>query len=163
MTTHRHPFSIRLPGWQRWSTYLVLIAVAGSGIAWSLLHDVLQLGWMLTEHRLLVLHGVTAAATLVLVGGLMPLHIRLAWRVQRNLTTGVVCVAAMSTLALTGLLLYYGGEDWREVIRWSHIGIGLAAALAVPLHVWRGRRLAAVQAELATERTMADRVRRFTA
>lgn len=163
MTTHRHPFSIRLPGWQRWSTYLVLIVVAGSGIAWSLLHDLLQLGWMLAERRLLIAHGVAAAATLVLVGGLLPLHIRLAWRVRRNLTTGVACVAAVGALALSGLLLYYGGEDWREVTRWSHIGIGLAAALAVPLHVWRGRRLAAAPAELAAERTVADRVRRFPA
>ncbi|RTL45513.1 MAG: hypothetical protein EKK53_06265 [Burkholderiales bacterium] len=163
MTTHRHPFSIRLPGWQRWCTYLVLIAVAASGIAWSLFHDVLQLGWMLAERRLLVLHGVMAAATLVLVGGLMPLHIRLAWRVRRNQTTGVICVAAMSTLSLSGLMLYYGGEDWRDVIRWSHIGIGLATALAVPLHVWRGRRLAAIQADLAGERSPADSVRRFTA
>ena len=139
MTTH-HMFSIRLPKAQRWMTYLVLVAVAISGVVWWLLHDVLQWGWMLAEHRLLIFHGIAAAATLVIVGGLLPLHIRLAWRIQRNLSSGIAVLAVMTLLAATGLLLYYGGEDWRDWVRWAHIGAGLIAALAFPAHVWRGRR-----------------------
>ncbi|WP_424196726.1 hypothetical protein ACMYR3_16835 (plasmid) [Ampullimonas aquatilis] len=139
MTTHQM-FSIRLPKAQRWMTYLALIAVVISGIVWWLLHDVLQWGWILAERRLLISHGIAAAATLVIVGGLLPLHIRLAWRIRRNLSSGLAALAIMTLLAATGLLLYYGGEDWRDWVRWAHIGAGLIAALVIPVHVWLGRR-----------------------
>lgn len=139
MTTH-HMFSIRLPKAQRWLTYLALVAVAISGVVWWLSHDLLQWGWMLAERRLLISHGIAAAATLVIVGGLLPLHIRLAWRIRRNLSSGIATLAVMTLLAATGLLLYYGGEDWRNWVRWAHIGTGLIAALAIPVHVWLGRR-----------------------
>lgn len=139
MTTH-HMFSIRLPKAQRWTTYLALVAVAISGIAWWFLHDVLQWGWMLAERRLLISHGIAAAATLVIVGGLLPLHIHLAWRVRRNLSSGIAALAIMTLLAVTGSLLYYGSQDWRDWVRWVHIGAGLIAALIIPTHVWLGRR-----------------------
>ncbi|WP_293595757.1 MULTISPECIES: hypothetical protein [unclassified Polaromonas] len=133
-------FSIRLPKAQRWATYLALIVVAASGLIWSLLHDVLQWGWMLAERRLLTVHGVAAAIALVIVGGLLPLHIRLAWRVKRNLASGLVALSLMALLGATGMLLYYGGEEWRDWVRWGHIGVGTVACLAIPAHIWLGRR-----------------------
>lgn len=162
MTTHHHLFSIRLPGRQRWATYLGLIALAGSGIAWTVLHDLLHLGWMLAEHRLLVLHGVAAAVSLVVVGGLLPLHVRLAWRVRRNLWSGVVTMATMSALAVTGLLLYYGTEEFRDWTRWTHIGVGLAGSLLIPMHVWLGRRRNSKQAGQMAEPAARADVQRFT-
>lgn len=143
MTTRHHLFSIRLPAVQRWGTYVTLAMVAVSGIAWTLFHDVLALGWMLTERRLLMVHGVAAAFVLIVVGGLLPLHIRLAWRVRRNLVTGLVTLGAMALLGATGLLLYYGSEEWRDAVRWGHIGVGVLATVAVPLHIVFGRRQAA--------------------
>lgn len=92
MSTHP-ALSNRLPKAQRWSTYATLIAVALSGIAWWLLHDVLRSGWTLAERRLLISHGVAAAAALVVVGALLPLHVRLAWRIRRNLRFGHRCSA----------------------------------------------------------------------
>jgi len=142
MTTHHH-LSIRLPKLQRWATYFTLATVAASGLVWSLLHDALQAGWMQAEHRLLVTHGITAAASLVIVGGLLPLHIRLAWRVRRNLASGIVALSVIALLAATGLLLYYGAEEWRDGVRWMHIGGGIVASLAIPVHVWLGKRRAA--------------------
>lgn len=139
MSTHP-ALSNRLPKAQRWSTYATLIAVALSGIAWWLLHDVLRSGWTLAERRLLITHGVAAAAALVVVGALLPLHVRLAWRIRRNLASGIVALLIMTVLAATGLLLYYGSEEWRQWARWAHIGAGLLAALAVPAHAWLGRR-----------------------
>ena len=110
-----------------------------SGALWWLLHDLLQWGWILTERRLLVTHGVAAAATLVVVGGLLPLHIRLAWRTRRNLISGFLTFLLMASLGLSGLLLYYSGEDWRDWVRWAHIGAGLIGSLAVPIHIWFGK------------------------
>ena len=138
--TTSHVFSIRLPRFQRWATYGTLAVVATSGLAWFALHDGFQSGWSVAEHRLLVVHGVVAALSLIVLGGLLPLHIRLAWRTRRNVLTGIIALAVMGMLGLSGLLLYYGDEDWRDIVRWLHIGIGALGIIAVPLHVWLGRR-----------------------
>lgn len=132
--------SIRLPAAQRWATYTVLGVVGLSGLAWSLLHDVLQWGWMLSERRLLIAHGVAAAITFVVIGALLPLHIRLAFHVKRNLKSGAAALTLVAFLGTTGLLLYYSGEDWRDGVRWSHLVVGTIACLAIPAHVWLGRR-----------------------
>ena len=132
--------SIRLPAAQRWATYTIFTVVGLSGLAWSLLHDVLQWGWMLSERRLLIAHGVAAAIALVVIGALLPLHIRLAFHVKRNLKSGIAALSLIVFLGLTGLLLYYSGEDWRDVVRWSHFVVGTIACLAIPAHVWLGRR-----------------------
>lgn len=132
-------FSIRLPSTQRWLTYLVLVLVSLSGALWYLIHDWLQWGWMLTERRLLITHGVAAGIALVVVGGLLPLHIRLAWRTRRNLVSGLITLLLITLLAVSGLLLYYSGEDWRDGARWLHIGVGFIGILAMPAHVWLGR------------------------
>ena len=132
-------FSIRLPSMQRWVTYMTLVLVALSGVLWYLMHDLLQWGWMVTERRLLITHGVAAAISLIVVGGLLPLHIRLAWRTRRNLVSGLVTLLLMALLGVSGLLLYYSGEDWREGVRWLHLGVGLIGVLAMPAHVWVGR------------------------
>lgn len=132
--------NIRLPAAQRWATYTVLAVVGLSGLAWSLLHDVLQWGWMLSERRLLIAHGVAAAIALVVIGALLPLHIRLAFHVKRNLKSGIAALTLIAFLGTTGLLLYYSGEDWRDGVKWSHLVVGAIACLAIPAHVWLGRR-----------------------
>jgi hypothetical protein len=144
-------FSIRLPSMQRWVTYMTLVLVALSGVLWYLMHDLLQWGWMVTERRLLITHGVAAAISLIVVGGLLPLHIRLAWRARRNLVSGLVTLLLMALLGVSGLLLYYSGEDWREGVRWLHIGVGLIGVLAMPTHVWLGRYR---QVQMTAQRTL---------
>jgi hypothetical protein len=151
MTTPAPMFSIRLPSMQRWVTYMTLVLVALSGVLWYLMHDLLQWGWMVTERRLLITHGVAAAISLIVVGGLLPLHIRLAWRARRNLVSGLVTLLLMALLGVSGLLLYYSGEDWREGVRWLHIGVGLIGVLAMPAHVWLGRYR---QVQMTAQRTL---------
>lgn len=135
-----HIFSVHLPAFQRWATYGTLTLVAISGLAWLVLHDWLQWGWFTAERRLIVTHGVAAALSLTVIGGLLPLHIRLAWHTRRNLWSGVVTLSMMGMLGLSGLLLYYGNEESRDIVRWLHISIGVLAIIGVPLHVWVGKR-----------------------
>ena len=151
MTTSAPMFSIRLPDMQRWVNYMSLVLVALSGVLWYLMHDLLQWGWMVTERRLLITHGVAAAISLIVVGGLLPLHIRLAWRTRRNLVSGLVTLLLMALLGVSGLLLYYSGEDWREGVRWLHLGVGLIGVLAMPAHVWVGRYR---QVQMTAQRTL---------
>lgn len=144
-TTRPQLFSIRLPAFQRWATYGTLAVVAASGTAWLVVHDWMRLNWFAAEHRLLVTHGVAAGLALAVVGGLLPLHIRLAWRIRRNLWSGAFTLLIMGLLGLSGWFLYYGDEEWREITRWLHIAVGLLSCAVVPFHVWMGKRRAGKQ------------------
>lgn len=162
MTTHQHVFSIRLPKMQRWAIYGLFATVAISGVVWCALHDFLQWESGAVEHLLLTLHGVTAALSLVALGSVLPLHIRLAWRVQHRLKSGITALTLMILLGTTGLLLYYGSEEWREYARWTHLAVGVVAIVALPLHVWLGRRRR-TRAALAAPRADAVNTRRANA
>lgn len=61
-------------------------------------------------------------------------------------------VALLGTLCLSGLGLYYLGDEhlraWTSTAHWL---VGFAAAAALPIHIWRGRR--AVRRVAATVHT----------
>ncbi len=97
--------------------------------------------WSRMSASLLTLHGAAAMLMLVLFGSLMPFHVRVGWRRQRNRTTGTVMLAANAALIATAFGLYYAGaetvRDWASEL---HIGVGLALPALLALHVVRGRR-----------------------
>ena len=78
---------------------------------------------------------------LVVIGSLLPVHVRRGWHLRKNLLAG----CAMGTLALlliaSGYALYYfSGEEVRPWISAFHWVLGLGAPLALTWHVRRGRR-----------------------
>jgi len=80
-------------------------------------------------------------ATLVLVGSLLTAHVRFAWRANRNRLNGVVFIATLTFLTVTGYGLYYlGDERWRAFASWSHLIVGVLLPLLVLTHVLSGRR-----------------------
>ncbi len=86
------------------------------------------------------LHGAAAMVLLFLLGTLLSSHMDSAWRIRRNLKTGIAFVSFNSILILTGYALYYfGGETTRPVISKLHWIVGLGAPIIVGIHVWRGR------------------------
>jgi cyanate permease len=90
---------------------------------------------------MLMLHGGGAMATLMLLGALVPLHVRRAWRSGRNRRTGPMMVAVNAVLIATAFGLYYDGSDTlRPWISDLHTVVGIALPLALLVHVWRGRR-----------------------
>jgi hypothetical protein len=98
--------------------------------------------WQMTAAYLLMLHGGAAMITLMLLGALVPLHIRLAWRSRRNRVAGTAMVTANAVLVATSFGLYYAGS---EVLRpWMsniHIGFGLCLPVLFVVHVLVGRRV----------------------
>lgn len=118
-----------------------------TGVGWWLLHDFVQVE---TEfgprgHPLetwsLKLHGLAALVSLVVIGSLIPLHIRRGWHARRNRLHGGILVAAIFLLTLTGYGLYYsGGETLREISSWSHRVLGLLLPAIIALHIRAGRR-----------------------
>ena len=51
-------------------------------------------------------HGAAAMLVLVLIGTLLPMHVKFAWRARRNLRTGLSILGVFGFLVLTGYALY---------------------------------------------------------
>lgn len=147
MKTDKPRFTGRLARWHEISIYLSFASLLVSGLAWLVLHNYVQVeGPFGPEHHpaepwLLRFHGVATYFFLVLVGALLPLHIRLAWSARRNLTTGLATATAMILLAISGIGLYYlSGEKvraWTSILHW---GVGILAMAVLTWHAVLGRR-----------------------
>ena len=133
---------IKLHPIQKYCTYIGFIAVAVSGVWWSFLHDLIASKASDLMHNLLVIHGAFAFVSMMLVGALMPQHIRMAWHAKRNRMSGGVMTAIVLIIIVSGFGLYYAGEDYRDLVKWVHLGLGLLSIAALLLHIWFGRRSA---------------------
>ena len=131
---------IRLHPWLYRSLLAVLGGVALSGCLW-LFQDVSVLSEGDPAPRWLAqAHGAFALFSLVVVGALLPQHVRFAWAARRNRRVGLPLLVLMGLLGLSGYGLYYGPQDWHGLVMWTHAGVGLAAMLALPAHVFIGWR-----------------------
>ena len=131
---------MRLGLWQKTAVYLTFVAVGLSGFAWFVLHDFIDEEPGELARWLLILHGVSAFAALMVFGSLFPRHMRLGWLNRRNVVSGGFTALIMTALIVTALLLYYGGEEVRWISRWTHIVVGSLGFTIIPLHVVLGRR-----------------------
>src|SRR5262245_66570287 len=97
--------------------------------------------WQMTAAYMLMVHGGTAMAALMLLGALIPLHTRLGWRMKRNRITGSLMASCNAVLILTAFGLYYLGSDtprwWASSV---HIGAGFFLPILFCVHVFVGRR-----------------------
>jgi hypothetical protein len=147
--------------WVYWSA----AGLFASGALWLLFHYFVRVHGEFgeTAHPLetwwLRLHGAAAMLCLVLVGSLLPIHVRRGWHQRRNLGPGLLLLLAAMLLALTGYGLYYiGGEELRPAISAVHWLIGLATPFAMVWHIRAGR--AAAQARTMPVVTGVPRGRR---
>ena len=97
--------------------------------------------WQRVSASTLMVHGGVAMVTLLLIGALFPLHVRLGWRSRRNRLTGPAMLTFNAVLIVTAFGLYYSGSDtvrpWMSDV---HIVLGFALPLLFVLHVLLGRR-----------------------
>jgi len=145
----RRADSIRLGPWHQGAIYGATAALAVSGIIWLVVHYFVatpgEYGPQIhpLEPWMLRLHGAAAMAGLIIYGSLMPVHIRRAWAIRRNIALGIGLVAFMLLLTITGYLLYYAGdENTRPVISAVHWILGIAVPALLAWHVVSGRKLA---------------------
>ena len=129
----------------RWALYAAFAALTLTGAVWLLADwrkNPLEPDlWQDIAPVMLMLHGGTAMVALLLLGALVPLHVRRAWRSGRNRLTGPVMVTVNSVLIVSAFGLYYAGSDTlRPWVSDLHIAVGLALPPALLLHVWLGRR-----------------------
>ena len=136
---------MRLEPRYRAALYAVLAVLTISGAVWLVADwrkDPLEPDfWQDVAPKMLMLHGGTAMVTLMLLGALVPLHIRRAWRSGRNRLTGPIMITINTALIATAFGLYYAGsETLRPWVSDLHIAVGFALPFALLVHVWLGRR-----------------------
>ena len=101
--------------------------------------------WQTIAATMLMLHGTTAMAALVLFGMMVPLHIRLSWCTGRSRITGAAMVGMNAVLVVTASGLYYAGSDLlRALAADMHIAVGLALPALIVAHIAAGRRAKAL-------------------
>ncbi len=138
--------SIRLSRRHEWCVYAISAAVFGSGAGWAWFHFFASQpdefgGASSGESWMLKLHGAAAMLILVLLGTLLPLHMKFAWRARRNVSSGLSLLALFGFLVVTGYGLYYvGGEKLRVWTSRAHLWVGLALPLLLIGHVFFGKR-----------------------
>jgi hypothetical protein len=144
------PNTIRLGFVQQTAVYVCTGALVLSGALWLILHYFMarpgEFGPTLhpAEPWMLRIHGAAAMAALIVYGSLLPVHIRRAWAIRRNIALGIGVAACMLLLTVTGYLLYYAGsEQLRPIISAAHWVLGLVIPALLWWHVVSGRGAAA--------------------
>jgi hypothetical protein len=138
-------FTLRLDPRFRFALYGAFAVLFLTGAAW-LVADQLKDSpngelWQQIGASLLMVHGGATMVTLLFLGALFPLHIRLGWRSGRNRLTGPAMVTVNAVLIVTAFGLYYFGLEtlrpWTSII---HIVVGFALPALFVAHVLLGRR-----------------------
>lgn len=138
-------FAVRLEPWFRCTLYAAFALLVLTGAVW-LVADQLKdssesESWQRVAASMLMVHGGAAMVTLLLLGAVFALHVRLGWRSGRNRITGPAMVAFNAALIVTAFGLYYSGSDAvRPWVSDVHIVLGFALPALLIVHILLGRR-----------------------
>jgi len=114
-----------MPRWQRLLTWFGLALCALSGSAYLIGHEFNVLVQQLGNHSILVVHGASAALVIFILGTIATVHIKAGLVARKSLISGFAQLFALTLLVNTGLLLYYGSEEIRDLTILSHWIFGL--------------------------------------
>jgi hypothetical protein len=134
---------LRLDPILRYALYAGFAVLFVTGAAW-LVADRLKESdsefWQEAAAALLMVHGGGAMIFLMMLGALVPLHMRYGWRKRKNLVTGITAATVNAALIATAFGLYYlGSEAVRPWMSDVHTMLGLAMPPLLLAHIWWGR------------------------
>lgn len=129
----------KLSVFHRYGAYSVIILCSITGLAYLIGQELNVLHEWFANRNVLITHGITAFLILIVIGSVLPAHIKVSWRAQRNRLTGLLMGAVMLALSISALFLYYGSEESRDYALWMHWLIGISVFIVFPLHVVIGR------------------------
>ena len=136
---------LKLTAGHRWTLYSVSLLLFLSGAAWAWADHLegaasASTAWRDFKPWLLKTHGLSAMAFVLLLGTLLPGHVRRAWRARKNRGQGTFFLAAVSVLTCSGYFLYYlGDENWRNAFSQFHLWLGVISPILMAWHIWSGR------------------------
>lgn len=129
----------------RLTLYSASLLLFVSGVAWAWanhLDETAQAEESVRQFKpwLLKIHGFSAMVFVLLLGTLLPGHVRRAWHARKNRKNGAFFLTSVSLLTLSGYALYYiGGEEPRNAVSQFHLWLGVAAPGLLVWHIWSGR------------------------
>ena len=135
MTARNTRLAGKMPTWQRWSFWLVMSTCSLSGICYLVGNEFLTTPSILTSRKVITTHGVTACLAVFLFGTISAGHIRVGWILRKNKATGIGNIVTLSLMILTGLGLYYGSEEIRDLAVLLHWIFGLVFLVVLTLHL----------------------------
>lgn len=131
---------------RRWF-YTVFIGLFLSGLAGGIMEYFFRNDSnMMTSTRTvsawaMKIHGAFAMIFLIVLGSLIPTHVKKAWRANLNRGNGLFMLFLNLFLVLTGYGLYYfANENLRSRISISHWVVGLALPFLLYIHIYLGRK-----------------------
>jgi hypothetical protein len=132
---------------ERW-VHMTFIGLLFSGVGWLILHHFFLIkGSFGVEENpyqawCLKVHGAAAMGFMVVLGALIPIHMRRNWLIRRNIGSAVPLVLSIVAMIVTGYGLYYvGSEHWRPWISAIHWIAGLLSVPILAVHVILARRV----------------------
>ncbi|MDZ4815270.1 MAG: hypothetical protein SGI71_03280 [Verrucomicrobiota bacterium] len=127
--------------------YSTLAVLYLSGLFWAFLHYFAKRPEGMeelphpSEPLALQIHGAAAYLVLVILGTLIPIHIKRAWTIRKNVPTGLLVILLNIVLILTGLGLYYfANEALRNFTSQSHLISGLLYLPLLAVHIYLGKK-----------------------
>lgn len=116
----------KMPAWQRHFVLIGLLSCSLSGTAYLLGHEFHIERAMLGAHAVLAWHGITAMLATIALGSVLPFHLKAGLKSKKKLWSGLSQLAFLTTLLISGALLYYGPEEIRDKVITTHWTVGLA-------------------------------------
>ena len=138
---------MKIPQRQRTWLYSAFSVLYFSGIWWCILRYLNPAERFYDDSQFLKtwslkVHGAAAMLALILLGTLIPTHIKKGWLKGINRLSGSVFIGVNVILIFTGYGLYYfGGEISRGIVHWLHIVLGIAFPGFLIGHILKGRSL----------------------
>ena len=123
-----------MPAWQR---YFVLVGMLGcslTGTAYLLGHEFHMQRTLLGSHSVLMWHGIAAMLATLALGTVLPFHLKAGLKSKKKLWSGLSQLIFLTTLLISGALLYYGPAEIRDMVITTHWITGLAFFVIFLLH-----------------------------
>ncbi|RUO81306.1 hypothetical protein CWI84_00660 [Idiomarina tyrosinivorans] len=120
---------------------IMISVVSGCLMIPTLLEFKLQMAvdWRLSGSQRLwtvSFHVLASIISLILMGALWQVHMKLGWRKQQHRGSGTFCAISLVVMAVTGVGLYYLSQlDMQLWTALAHTALGLAFTLAFLLHL----------------------------
>ena len=124
----------KMPSWQRNGVLIGMLSCSITGLAYLLGHEFQVQRTLLGQHSILAWHGISAMLATMALGSVLPFHLKAGLKSKRKLFSGLSQLAFLGTLVFSGALLYYGPEEIREEVVFTHWIIGLVFLAIFLLH-----------------------------